>query len=260
MSVPVTPMRTISFGGLGDAFIVGLKLNQLASEEDIYKYEAEIQHLFVESNPKTLELIKEHVAMFWTSKYFKFEFDCDSNYQESYFNGKWLNCRPLNTTWHGEYHFPQPDGIKLTDDFATLLHSRKPKYDVCIQVAAGTNSSRHWKFDPRKLRNLLKSKGYKVALVGTDEEYKEDESDNFVCETDLVGSINVVANCEIYCGLSGFHSYQSMARGIKNVHLEESSEHNAHYIHPSWEKNRYGIKHGSLSEVIAGLRHWGVEI
>ena len=249
--------KTISFGGLGDSFIVWLKLHQIFSGDE---FESN-HHLFVESNPVTCELIKEYAEMHYK---FDCEVICDKNYQESFHSGKWPDRRIINTTWHGDYPFPGPDGIRLMDDFAkhfAIFGGITRTHDVCIQVAAGANSSRHWKFDPRKLRDLLESKGHRVALVGTAEEYKEDdEPSNYVCKTNLRDSTHIVNFSKVYCGLSGFHTYNSLSKGHRNIHLEESPEHNAHYIHPSWEEYRYGIKYGSLSEVIAGLRHWGIEV
>ncbi len=252
-----TKLKTWSAGGLGDAFIVGCKLNQLFCNFSKIDH---INHLFVESNPKTLELIKEYVNYFWDSKRFHVDFKCDPDYQKSYFEGKWADYQPINTKIDGKYRFPGPDGIELKEDFATIRNNVSKRFDVCIQVAAGVKSNRKWKFDVFVLKNLLEKKGYEVALVGTSEEFQNDQRNNFVCKTDLGQSIDIVAASKIYVGLSGFHTFHSLARGIKNVHLEESPEHNVHYLHKSWEKNRYGIKHGSLAEVIAGLRHWGVEI
>lgn len=249
-------MKTISFGGLGDAYIVWLKLRQLTDnmEEDHH-------HLFVESNPTTCDLIREFAEKCYN---FKFDVECDPNYQSNFFSHKWEGRRPINTAWDGNYHFPGNDNIKLMKKWAFMPNSPLPdqiyKYDVCIQVAAGVNSNRCWKFDPRRLRDLLKSKGYKVSLVGTAEEYKEDEPFNFVGKTSLNQSYGVVALSKIYCGLSGFHTYSSLSQRIRNIHLEESEEHNKHYIHPDWNEFRYGIKIGSMAEVIAGLRHWRLEI
>lgn len=248
--------KTISFGGLGDAYIVWLKLRQLTNN-----MEDDHHHIFVESNPVTCKLIQEFAERCYR---FKFDVECDPSYQQSFFSGKWIGRRPINTAWGGFYNFPGNDNIKIEEEWAFVPRPQIPesayKYDICIQAAAGANSTRHWKFDPRKLRNILKAKGYRVALVGTAEEYKEDEPFNFVCKTDLNESIGVVSLSKIYCGLSGFHSLHSLSKRIRNVHLEESTEHNKHYLHPAWEPYRFGINHGSMAEVIAGLRHWEIEI
>lgn len=256
----IHPIKTISFGGLGDSFIVSRKLYQEFTFD-------EIDHLFVESNQKTLDLIKEFTEQkcFFGEKH-KFQFECDPDYQTNFNTGKWKDRFSLNTTWHGLYRFPRPDGITLRENYANIKTSRILDFDVCLQVAAGAQSSRHWRFDVFMLKEILESKGYKVCLVGSDPQFASHEyclpqeiKNNFVCKTDLHTSALIIRSSKVYCGLSGFQTYFSLACGIPNVHLEESAEHNSHYIHPSWEKNRYGIRVGSLNEVIQGLRHWGIK-
>ena len=243
-------LKTCSMGGCGDAFIVSLKINQLEQKEGI-----QVKNLFIESNEKACSLIKEFVGN-------KHDVLCDPDYQNNYFNGKYQDFRPINTAWSGVYHFPGPDGIQLEDKFAKLDNNKEKVYDICMQVSAGTHSSRHWKFSNLfKFRDLLKSRGHRVVLVGSDEKYQErDDEDNFVCKTNLQESMDVVDKSKVYVGLSGFHTYRSLAQGTKNIHLEESDIHNYHYLHPSWKDNRYGIKIGSPSEIIQGLRYWGFEI
>ena len=251
--------KTISFGGLGDAFIVGCKLDQFFYTKLFHKDDsAKIEHLFVESSEKTCSLIREYVDAFWNSSHFSFDVECDPDYQKNWYAGKWKDRKYFNTTWHGNYRFPGNDNERLQETFAALRTKKEPKYDVCIQVAAGTNSTRSWKFDVFRLRNILKASGRKVALVGTAEKFIDKDPFNFVCKTSLKESIDVVSKSSIYMGLSGFHTYHSLARGIPNVHVEESPDHNFHYIHPSWEKSRYGIKHGSLNEVFDALKYWKI--
>lgn len=253
-------IKTVSFGGLGDSFIVGCKLNQLMN---YYKNE-NLNHLFVESNQKTLDLIKEYmdVQTFWPFKY-KFSGECDENYQINFNKGKWSDRAPINTKWDGIYHFPGDDGIKLEEKYVDLKNqdSKDKIFDVCFQVAGGVSGIRQWKFNIFKLKEMLENKGYCAALIGTNPKfYRENDPRNFVSKLDLPGSMEIVKRSRIYCGLSGFHTYWSLACGTKNIHDEESDEHNSHYIHPSWEKFRYGIKYGSLYEVVSGLRYWGIEV
>lgn len=252
-------MKTISFGGLGDSFIVSCKLNQLLRKENPKK----IEHIFVEGSEKTCDLIKEFTDFYRPSNKIEMKVEYDSEYQKSFYEGKWRGRRYINTSWHGDYHFPGSDNICLEDEFAYF-----PKFppsinyqnDICIQVAAGTNSTRGWKFDVLRLRNVLKARGLRVALVGTAKEFVDDDPFNFVCKKDLRGSVAAVSNTGVYMGLSGFHTYWSLAANIPNIHVEESEAHNAHYIFSGWEKFRYGIKYGSLNEVVRGLKYWGSKL
>ena len=254
----MTIIKTISFGGLGDAFIVGCKLDQFYTKLLKKDSGAKIEHLFVESSEKTCSLIREYVEAFWNSSRFNFNVECDPDYQNNWYAGKWKDRKYFNTTWHGVYRFPGNDTESLETTFATLRTKKDPKYDVCIQVAAGANSTRSWKFDVIRLRNILKAYGLKVALVGTAEKFVDEDPFNFVCKTNLKESIDRVSESKLYIGLSGFHTYHSLARGIPNIHCMESQQHNFHYIHPSWEPYRFEVKHATLSEVFDGLKHWKV--
>lgn len=255
-------VKTLSTGGLGDSVLVCLKLNQLVSQK--YK-DCIVVHKFIESNEKTLELINQFTKSDICPVFdrVQFEFEYDLNYQKSFYEGRWNNYIPLNTSVLGDYPFPVQDNIKIEDKFARieLNEDRDIIYDVCIQSSAGVNSNRKWKFNPTTLTNALRGRGCKVALIGSDENYKDEKDlDNFVNKTTLLESINVVKNSRIYIGLSGFHTYWSLAAGVDNIHFEESDQHNKHYIHHNWNKNRYGIKNGSMMEVVLALRHFGINI
>lgn len=249
-------LKTVSFGGLGDSVIVVLKLNQLLSENPEIQH---INHLFIESNQKTLDWIKEYMIYTFNTVKLSFNFECAEDYQDRYLAGKWCDRKPINTSWHGEYHFPWEDKILIQSEFATIKKELiQPKWDVCLQVSAGANSDRNWKFHPFDFRKIVERMGYKCVLVGTDERYAKHKDfqhrDNF-CDPDgsITQTLNVVNQSKIIISLSGFLTYHSLMIGKDVIHLEESEEHVKHYLHPVWKINRFGIKYPVLSEVVSEL-------
>lgn len=252
-------MKTLSFGGLGDSVIIFLKLQKLLKTETI------TEHRFIESNLKTLKWIKEYISVLPSDfEDIKFTFDCDPNYQKTYFSGKWNDYKALNTSWHGHYHFPAPDKVKLETPKDAMLKLQlnlgglwELRYDVALQVSGGANANRKWRFNPLSLAKILRNQGMNVCLVGSDNRYVDDEDpDNFVNKTDLPGSMQAILFSHIFVGLSGFHNYWSLASGMNNIMLEESEEHTQHYIHPSWKNHLKMCKFGSAKEVLDGAREF----
>lgn len=251
--------KTFSFGGLGDSYIVYLKLkNALKLNENLF-----VDHVFIESNETVPKLIKQVYPSFLIeNERMSLESCCVENYEQKYRageSGPWDDRIPLNTSVDGTYLFPARDGGLGYD--VLIPRVSQPRGLFTIQVSAGANNTRNWKFDPRVLVNLLRRKGYKVFLVGTDPKFEDKtDRDNFVNQINLVTTLGLIYNSQVHIGLSGFLTYWSLNHCVPNIHFEESPEHNKHYIHPSWEQFRYGIKFGALSEIIEGLRYYGVEI
>lgn len=254
-------VKTFSSGGIGDSFLVSLKLLKLYHDSN---QQVKFDHVFVESNQKALDLIKEWLDGFCGSNPdFVFSYECDPNYEYNWLNSKWPDRKGINTAITGDYHFPCKDGIVLSEqDVSNFRPSNMSHlYDVAIQCSAGAKSDRHWKFDLNILVNLLRNKNLKVAIIGSDDKYyNEKDKDNYVNKVDIKESSRIIDSSNVYVGLSGFQTYRSLMRGVKNVHLEESEQHNRHYIHECLNKFRYGIKIGSLQEIIQGLRYWGINV
>jgi hypothetical protein len=239
---------------------VSLKLRKL------YKEGHKIDHLFIESSENTVQLIKQFFDCFIFLEDFKLDAVCDKDYENNFKQGKYSGRTPLNTSVNGDYHFPVVDRIKLENEDCFLVrepevHMLDVDYDVCIQCSAGASSNRNWKFNPITLANLLRNKGYKVSIIGSDEKYcDEKDKDNYVKKLDLKGSMTIIANSDIYVGLSGFHTYWSLASKIKNIHFEESKQHNLHYICNEWNKYRLPVEKGTMIEVIGKLRECGINV
>ena len=250
-------VKYISFGGLGDSYIVFLKLREKLLDGE------KIDWLHIESNDIVPTCINDYIYLFrfifpeLTEENFIVLAYKIENYQQAFRANMWPSRFPINTSVLGKYHYPGPDSGLMN---GIVKNPFEQKYDVCIQTSAGAKSNRKWNFDILTFIKFLRAKGLKVAVVGSDIKYKTvTHPDDFVC-VDLSQAIQATLRSKVYIGLSGFLTYLSLSNGVNNIHLEESAEHNKHYIHPDWEKYRYGINVGSMSAIIGGLRHYGINI
>lgn len=167
---------------------------------------------------------------------------------------------PLNTTVHGKYHFPVEDDGLMAPDLCDIFPYRK-EFDIAIQASAGAKYGRHWPFNPMALVKILRQRGKRVALIGSDPFFASgDDPDNFCGAATLSTSIAVIAKSKCYIGLSGFHNYwvcaSNRALPVLNLHFPESPEHVRHYIHPKWQQQESYVRlqHGSLNEILTVLR------
>ncbi len=261
--------QCVSFGGLGDFFMVFLKVKKLLQDD-------KVDWLHYESNsivPKLCFAVEE-----WLRDNIK---DAMANdlvfgagycniYQQRFHNGDWANRTALNTSISGKYDFPALDEGVLEPHLllrGTLAHTKQhsDKEDIVIQVSGGAKSNRRWNFNILTVAKMLADKGNNVVLVGSDVDYINALSGvknvvNMVGNPDIKQTLDVLATSKIYIGCSGFFTYLACSLDIKNIHFEESPSHNKHYIHPEWEKCRYPARNGAMREVVAGLRHYGIQI
>lgn len=243
-------IKTISFGGLGDSWIVYLKLVELC-----VKNKAKIDHLHVESNGIVPQLIQEYQTVIPTpfNNLINFKAATDQKYEKNFNKGKYKGRLPINTTWHGNYNFPAGDS-GLEYPFLDLQDSTK-HYDICLQVSAGAKSDRQWPFDPFMLKNALASMGYKVVLIGNDNKY-ENQSDpfNFVNKVNLSGSLGILLCSRLVVALSGFIVYYSLSNKINTICKPESDDHIKHYYHPLWTQFVSRLNSGAIQEIIQQAR------
>lgn len=245
-------MKLISTGGLGDSFIVFLKIaGNLAGP---------VEWLHVESNDlieKSCRCLYDGPDSFF-GKHLEgvtFKFECDPNYIANYYNGKWADYTPISS---GHDKKCPLKGITQFESNAPFIyhHSYRDgsveQYDVCIQVSGGAKNSRRWLFDPIMLKNVLKQKGWRVCLIGSDQKYFDiKDNDNFVGKFSLDSSLLKIEESSFFIGLSGFLNYYACAAGIRNAHLVESEEHDKRYYHPDWKSDKLMV--GSMSEVLKYL-------
>lgn len=232
--------KTISFGGLGDCINVFCKLQQM---------NCDIDHLFVESNEKVLELIEQFrkdrldLAESYDFPKIHCSYEKDEDYYKNFLNGKWSDRMPINTSWDGEYDFPCRDKIVITGK----IRSRYPisfTNTIVVQPRAGIKESRKWNFPINRLENTLKVlfPKHRIELLNT--------------EIFFPHNITKVLDCHVFIGLSGFHNYLRTNLGKKNVMLEESEEHTKHYIRESDRNSNHLkiIKYGSLQEILSATK------
>lgn len=227
-----------SSGGLGDSFIVYLKLQQLNQD---------VHWTHVESNQIVASLCKEIYGVHNN------DFLCDSNYIESYLAGKWKDMIPVSSGIDDWCPLKGKTSIVLNDPFLKINEEKK-EYDVCIQVSAGAKAERKWNFNPLDLKKILKAKGYNAILIGNDQRFKDDKDEtNFVGKIHIRDSLANIRKSGIFIGLSGFLPFYALANKIKTIHYQIDKHHNERYIHPLWYPYIKNIELGSVQEVLRGL-------
>lgn len=230
--------KYFSSGGLGDSFIVYLKLKQL--NEDFH-------WTHVESNSIVPDLCREIYGAHNN------DFLCDPNYIESYINGKWKDFTPISSGIDDLCPLKGKTSIKLENPFLNLPEMER-EYDFCIQVSAGAKSERNWKFNPLDLKKILNAKGFSVILIGSDKKFENIEDDNnLVGKRSLRDSLSYIRKSFVFVGLSGFLSFYALANKINTIHYQIDNHHNERYIHPLWYPYMKNIEMGSLKEILRGL-------
>jgi hypothetical protein len=223
-------MKSISFGGLGDCINVFCKLNEMNWPVD---------HLFIESNSRTLELIEEFKRNSLHCPQIVCSYEKDENYYNNFLSGKWADRRPINTSWNGEYKFPHQDKIVCKEKLP-ILHSTRKEKVIVVQMYAGVNESRHWKFPLTALKQILLKSFPKHHVA-------------FISSLSLfTDNISLAMKSDLFIGLSGFHNYLCTNQGLKNIMLEESEQHTKHYIREEDRQSNYLkiIKNGSMQEIL----------
>jgi hypothetical protein len=255
----MSSIKFIGTGGLGDSFIVFCKIASNVPRDK------KVSLTWIESNEIVPALVKQYIE----SGFFGFDnISVDGRLIPDYTQqtidflvlkstNKISRLRQdrifLNTRVDGKICFrsEDPEGYKINDKlFDEFKKNRKINYDVSIQCSAGAKANRRWPFDPRNLALILRQRGMKVCIVGSDKSFADNHPDNYVCKTSLLEAMKIVNSSSCHIGLSGFHCYWSSACGVKNIQLMESDSHNEHYLLPSWRKNVYSISVPSIPEII----------
>lgn len=246
-------MKYISSGGLGDYFIVSLKM------QEKYRKDDEIDWLHVESN----DIISATEAI---DKLFKFsckrrQIIWDKSYVDS------LQRFGMTARYMGEERWAVPTPVtgrcdfykfeeELRNPFLEVSLESDEKYDIVIQCSAGVNNDRNWK-DLRTTILVLMSTGRKVTLIGSDSFYRDigiKGLDNKVGETSLLEAFQIIQNCKVYIGMSGLLNYFACASKVNNLHVVESQEHERKYYHEKWLKYTTPLKIGAPTEIIHAVR------
>ena len=264
----MTQDKFISTGGVGDAFIAGLKLLEWQkSNLDICVDWLHIESCDISSAFFTMiDLLGINANRYnWN-----LDFCHEPNYIKDFKSGRWNDrmsvpisfsreCPLHKTIWTIEHPFLWWDTDKEYD-----------VYDVCIQVSAGQKNNKAWDFNVITFADLLvRNYGFKVCLIGNDERFKpsvnvktgcEQTDERIVNEVCLHGELDIaslpICDSKLFIGLSGFMNYFACATKTPNVHLIEGPEQELDYYHEKWKDLTYGIKYPTLHEVMRSINHY----
>lgn len=243
----MTTHKFLSTGGLGDAWIVWLKIVEFwaACIQD------EIDWIHVESHDGIRDALNE---LFPSMEGLKFQFLCDPLYQQHVREGLWKDRIAISTSIDGKCDL-HGETMNLSHPFLLrkpiIETAIEPRfYDVTIQVSGGAKNDRNWKFDLLRYAAFLRSGEWKVALVGNDSRFADDKDpDNFVGKIGLNETLQVIDFSKLFIGLSGFLNYYACSNRVKNIHLIESEENEKRYYHPLWSEYTTGIVYPSFKDV-----------
>lgn len=222
-------MKTLSFGTLGDSYIAFLKFRKLATDH----------HLFVTDDLHCAKIIHEWV------QHPAVGLPCDISSEFVY---SYCDCKDLGV-WKERKEIDyilSAEEKQDTDPYINIQNDIETKYDICLQVSAGSgpiNKWRQWPFDPLEFQKELIQKGYMVCLIGWDEKFKRDEPDNFVCKLEIRQVMDLVLSSKILISNIGFHSLFKLSTkgtviyfmGYENYIYDKWKEHSYHMDNPTKE-------------------------
>jgi hypothetical protein len=239
-------MKYISTGGAGDAFISFLKLK---SRVELFREKPKWLH--VESNDIVGGICSD---LFSSNGYFSdiglnFSFECDRDYIQHYKEQKWNDYIPVSS---GHDLFCPLKGLTKVEMLNPFLNSLEPPeqklYDICIQASGGAKNNRKWLFSPIDFAEILRKKGLKVCIVGTDMNFFDQKDvHNLIGKFSINSVFSVINQSKKFIGLSGLLNYYACAKRVPNMHLMESDEHEQRYYHQMWNSEK--LKVGSFAEV-----------
>lgn len=243
-----------SSGGLGDSFIIYLKLLDYLRENP----KTLIQWIHTESNDIEKPLSELLQVINSTSQIFVL-FQYDPNYTQTireFIQKRKLGKEVIPTPVIGKCNFYQKEW-PLKNPFLNLKETEK-EYDIVLQASGGFNNEREWKIHPIKIAEALASMGYHVTIVGTGKKYKSLSNNpekyiNLVDRTKLSDVLQIILKAKLFIGMSGLLNYFASAAKIPNIHVIESEEHEKTYFHPEWQKYTKGIKFGHLTNIVQAL-------
>lgn len=245
--------KLISTGGIGDAFIAGLKINEL---HDVHCCD----WLHVESSDISKPV--SSIQRTYFPKFFRASFEHDPDYIKNFSGEKWKDRKsvPISFTRKCSLH---NSFMGIHDPFLKGAAKAKIEYDISIQVSAGNGNNRQWFFDIVQLgRALVRNFGYKVCFIGNDSTFDHPREIEFGLSNDVCRWENLadaawtINKSKLHIGLSGFLTYYACACKIPNIHLIEGPNQEEDYFHDDWKPLTYGISSPSFASVMRGINHY----
>lgn len=251
--------KFISFGGLGDAFIVALKIKQWRKQNN-----QDVLWEHTESNDidkplgEISKLLNQDCVFFHRPNY--------TQKKDEYIKmAEKENSEIVPVPVSGECSF-WGSGMKLENGF--LDDKEHTKEHVTIQVSGGQNNTRQWNLgkniDICKIAEFI-SGTYKkrVILIGNDERYKSIKCSseliqNKVGLTTLTDALGLIGSSTLFIGLSGLLNYYACASRVQNIHLVEGPKQEKDYYSSDWQKYTCGIK-GGPNQLVRAIKSYEAE-
>lgn len=248
--------KVISTGGHGDAFIVGLKLNELIKNGTFDS----VDWLHVESINIgfQFERIAKGIFHKWADNA---HFEHHPNYIQMVQDGHWKEREAIPVSFGRKCNLHKKI-LEVHDPFVQFDTVPQKMYDLTIQVSAGQSNNKKWIFDVVQFgQALVRNFGYSVCFIGNDRNFDFPEiiEEGLYSEVNSWQNINDAAwainKSKAFVGFLGFMNYYACANKVPSVYLKEGPEQELDYFHEKWKPLTYAIKYPSFGEVMRGINH-----
>lgn len=241
-----TLIKTVSFGTLGDSFIVFLKLQELSKRLPHLL----IDHLFVTDSERVVKLTQ----MWNFDKSFKINDKINAkflylwSYVQAWEIGVFSHRKHITYTIHSQ-DIKFGTSFSLTNPWFDI--GRQDKYDVCFQVSSGPFSpDRDWNFSPAVLERILELKKINYCFVGWDSRFVSDNPNNFNGKLSFFEIIEKISSSKLFISNIGFHTLLNCANDGKGIVYCENKQVAENYFHPEWGKNNTIITEPYLKNIL----------
>ncbi len=219
--------KCLGFGGLGDCFIVILKL---------LEYGKPFVYTHIDTSGSRLKLSMQLLDLF------DIQHDCRvvSDLRDWWYNnnGKYDKC--FNVFSKGYIHIPhrpyhwQPcidEGYHDPFDTEELGHKNE-----CIAVQVHSGGQRSYKYKPvvEYVRETYDTD--KILWLGTDKDFKVDYGVNYCGELSFIQALGAVATSKSFVGFPSVLLYWALWHKMPCYLFTDHQDHNDLRIHDEWKK------------------------
>lgn len=218
--------KCLGFGGLGDCFIVILKL---------LEYDKPFIYTHIDISEKRLKLSMDLLDLFGI------QHDCKvvSNIKEWWYdhNGEYKKC--FNVFAKGYIHIPhrpyhwQPC---VDEGFHNPFAKGIPEKNGCVAVQVNSGGERSYKHKPVVEYASKNCNKDKILWIGTDKDFNPDFGTNYCGKLDFIPALKKIARCKYFVGFSSVLLYWALYNKINCYLFTDHQGRDDLRIHDEWKK------------------------
>ena len=221
--------KCLGFGGLGDCFIVMLKL---------LEYKKPLVYTHIDTNPSRLELSKKLLD------HHNIKHDCYlvGNIRDWWYSysGQFDKCFNVMAKGYIDiprrpYHWEPCKDEGYLQPFVENIPEKQNL--VAVQIQAGPDTSqRNYKSTP--IVEFVKDNynEEQVLWFGTDKDFNPGCGTNYSGQLDLISALEKIAQCKSFVGFNGILLYWALWHKIESFLFTDHQDTNDLRIHSGWKK------------------------